>query len=49
MWLNFSYFERIVFFLKKMFQYDLLFRETKEFIFIVPKAEVKSGQGLSLK
>ena len=28
---------------------EVLFRCTKEFTFIVPKAEIKSGQGLSLR
>ena len=28
---------------------EVLFRYTKEFTFIVPKADIKSGQGLSLR
>ena len=29
--------------------FEVLFRQTKEFTFTVSKAEIKSGQGLSLK
>ena len=29
--------------------FEVLFRWTKEFTFIVPKAEIKSGQGVSLR
>ena len=50
MWLNFSYSAQFVFFFR-MFQYDfrVLFRQTKEFTLVMLKAEMKSGQGFSLR
>ena len=50
MWLNFSYSAQFVFFLECFSMiFRVLFRQTKEFTLVMLKAEMKSGQGFSLR